>query len=229
MCIHDSLFNYIYEQKIKIMTTKHRIIATISYLIFCLIMINISIYENKEVYLNNVGSLLIILVFIWDVIKNRFSKIGFYGLLTFGVLHAIGSCWLYSYVPYNEWCIEYFSWDMNAYFGWERNHYDRIVHFSFGLLLFPAIVDYFKHKTQLVYKHVLLLTFLGIQTFSMIYELFEWNLSIFLSEGLADSYNGQQGDMWDAQKDMCLAMFGSLISYLYLAINYKIKHRSETN
>ena len=125
--------------------------------------------------------------------------------------------------------IDYFSWDMNAYFGWERNHYDRMVHFSFGLLLFPAVVDYFKHKIPLANKYVLLITFLGIQTFSMIYELFEWNLSIFLSDGLADSYNGQQGDIWDAQKDMCLAMFGSLISYVYLAIKYKRKQQLESN
>ena len=211
------------------MNILHKSIATLIYLIFCIILINISVYENKEVYLNNVGSLLIILIFIWDIFKNRLSRSGFYGLLTFGIFHAIGSCWLYSYVPYNEWMIDYFSWDMNAYFGWERNHYDRMVHFSFGLLLFPSVVDYFKHKIPLANKYVLLITFLGIQTFSMIYELFEWNLSIFLSDGLADSYNGQQGDIWDAQKDMCLAMFGSLISYVYLAIKYKRKQQLESN
>ena len=211
------------------MNTLQKLIATLLYLIFCIILINISLYENKEVYLNNVGSLLIILIFIWDIFKNRLSRSGFYGLLTFGIFHAIGSCWLYSYVPYNEWMIDYFSWDMNAYFGWERNHYDRMVHFSFGLLLFPAVVDYFKHKIPLANKYVLLITFLGIQTLSMIYELFEWNLSIFLSDGLADSYNGQQGDIWDAQKDMCLAMFGSLISYVYLAIKYKRKQQLESN
>ena len=211
------------------MNILHKSIATLLYLIFCIILINISVYENKEVYLNNVGSLLIILIFIWDIFKNRLSRSGFYGLLTFGIFHAIGSCWLYSYVPYNEWMIDYFSWDMNAYFGWERNHYDRMVHFSFGLVLFPAVVDYFKHKIPLANKYVLLITFLGIQTFSMIYELFEWNLSIFLSDGLADSYNGQQGDIWDAQKDMCLAMFGSLISYVYLAIKHKIKQQLESN
>ena len=211
------------------MNTLQKLIATLLYLIFCVILINISVYENKEVYLNNVGSLLIILIFIWDIFKNRLSRSGFCGLLTFGIFHAIGSCWLYSYVPYNEWMIDYFSWDMNAYFGWERNHYDRMVHFSFGLLLFPAVVDYFKHKIPLANKYVLLITFLGIQTFSMIYELFEWNLSIFLSDGLADSYNGQQGDIWDAQKDMCLAMFGSLISYVYLAIKYKRKQQLESN
>ena len=179
-------------------------------------MIKISEHDINQVYLNNVGSLAIILIFIWDIRYSKLSKVGFYGLLIFGILHAFGSCWLYSNVPYNDWFIEYFSWDINEYYGWERNHYDRMVHFSFGLLVFPTIVDYFNHKIHLNYKYVLLFSFLSVQTFSMFYELFEWNLSIFLSEGLADSYNGQQGDMWDAQKDMCLAMFGSLISYVIL-------------
>ena len=48
-----------------------------------------------------------------------------------------------------------------------------------------------------------------IQTGSMIYELFEWLLTIVMSSDAADSYNGQQGDMWDAQKDMALALLGS--------------------
>ena len=51
-----------------------------------------------------------------------------------------------------------------------------------------------------------------IQTGSMIYELFEWLLTIIVSSEAANNYNGQQGDMWDAQKDMALALVGSSIS-----------------
>jgi putative membrane protein len=43
----------------------------------------------------------------------------------------------------------------------------------------------------------------------MLYEVFEWLLTLLLSPKDADSYNGQQGDMWDAQKDMGLALLGS--------------------
>jgi len=61
------------------------------------------------------------------------------------------------------------------------------------------------------------MAWLMIQTGSMIYELFEWLLTIVMSSDAADSYNGQQGDMWDAQKDMALALLGSTaILFLYM-------------
>lgn len=61
------------------------------------------------------------------------------------------------------------------------------------------------------------MAWLFIQTGSMIYELFEWLLTVVMTSEEADYYNGQQGDMWDAQKDMALAMLGSTImAILYL-------------
>ena len=57
---------------------------------------------------------------------------------------------------------------------------------------------------------------MSIQAFSMIYELFEWGIAVSLSEGMAESYNGQQGDMWDAHKDMGLAMIGSMIAWIII-------------
>jgi putative membrane protein len=59
------------------------------------------------------------------------------------------------------------------------------------------------------------MTWLIIQTGSMVYELFEWLLTIVMSPEQADNYNGQQGDIWDAQKDMVLAMMGSTLMAVY--------------
>ena len=53
------------------------------------------------------------------------------------------------------------------------------------------------------------MAWLMVQTGSMIYELFEWLLTMVMSSDVADNYNGQQGDMWDAQKDMAMALVGS--------------------
>ena len=66
------------------------------------------------------------------------------------------------------------------------------------------------------------MAWLMIQTGSMIYELFEWLLTIIVSSEAANNYNGQQGDMWDAQKDMALAFVGSTISALF-ALAFKKK------
>ena len=63
------------------------------------------------------------------------------------------------------------------------------------------------------------MAWLMIQTGSMIYELFEWLLTIVMSSDAADSYNGQQGDMWDAQKDMALALLGSTTMLLFYMLH----------
>ena len=66
-----------------------------------------------------------------------------------------------------------------------------------------------------------------IQTGSMVYELFEWLLTVVMTSEEADYYNGQQGDIWDAQKDMALAMLGSTIMLLFYFLgNIKKKIRS---
>jgi len=190
---------------------KNKIILSSVYLIFAIFMMNISSYGYPELYLNNIGSLFLLSLMVIDVFKNILSKIGFWGFFLFSVFHSVGSTWLYSFVPYNEMFINLFGFNLDAYFEFTRNHYDRFVHLSFGLLLFGTAKDVIIHKYKFNKKQALLIAFLSIQVFSMLYELFEWRIAVSLSEGMAESYNGQQGDVWDAHKDMSLAMLGSII------------------
>ena len=197
---------------------KYKITLSLIYFFFAILMMNISPYHYPELHLNNVGSLFLLALMILDIFKNVLSKIGFWGLFVFSVLHSVGSTWLYSFVPYNDWFISIFGIDIDAYFEITRNHYDRFVHFSFGLLLMGATRDLIIHKYKFNRRQALLVAFLSIQMFSMIYELFEWGIAVSLSEGMAESYNGQQGDSWDAHKDMALAMLGSLITWVWLGV-----------
>ena len=82
------------------------------------------------------------------------------------------------------------------------------------------------NKYKFNYHQALFVAFLSIQAFSMIYELFEWGIAVSLSEGMAESYNGQQGDMWDAHKDMALAMLGSLMAWIFQVIKFSRKNTS---
>jgi len=194
---------------------KIKLNLTIIYVVFSLIMMYISRFGIK-LYLNNIGTLFLLILMIFDIRKGVLSKLGFIGLLIFSVSHSVGSCYLYSYVPYNDWMIYLFDFNFNSFFSFERNHYDRLVHFLFGVLLLPASRDLIMKLSRFNPKQALLVAFLSIQAFSMLYELFEWSLTIFLSDGMSDSYNGQQGDIWDAHKDMALAMCGSILAFIFL-------------
>ena len=196
---------------------KLKINLTILYVIFSVILIYVSPMSNREyLYLNNIGTLFLLFLMIVDIQKEVLSKLGFIGLLMFSVSHSFGSCYLYQYVPYNEWMIYLFDFNFDSFFSFERNHYDRLVHFLFGVLLLPASRDLSMKLSRFNPKQALMVAFLSIQAFSMLYELFEWSLTIFLSDGMSDSYNGQQGDMWDAHKDMALAMLGSILTFFLL-------------
>ena len=194
---------------------KFKTILAFTYVIYAIIMMYISSF-GFEMYLNNLGTLFLLTLMILDIRKDVLSKLGFWGLWMFSVLHSVGACWLYSFVPYNEWMISLFNFDLNLFFGFQRNHYDRLVHFLFGLLLLPATKDLITKKFSFNPIQALFVAFLGIQVFSTLYELFEWGISVFVPEEIAENYNGQQGDVWDAHKDIALAMLGSMLSFIFL-------------
>ncbi len=197
---------------------KTKLILVVVFLAFTAITFIQPIYPREQ-SLQHAGTVLLLILLIADVMRNRMPMSAFVGILLFAVLHVIGARYIYSYVPYKEWAVSLGIVD-TGFFQDPRNHYDRFVHLCFGVLLFPylqyACGQWLKWKPFAA----VLMAWLIIQTGSMIYELFEWLLTIVLSPEQADNYNGQQGDIWDAQKDMVLAMLGSTVmAAFYLCKN----------
>ena len=183
------------------------------------------IYPHEQL-LQHIGTVLLFIPLITDVFKKAMPISAFVGLVCFTILHVIGARYIYSYVPYKEFAVSLGIVD-SGFFQDPRNHYDRLVHFSFGVLLFPYLVFVCKKCFKQQRFITVFMAWLMIQTGSMIYELFEWLLTIVVSSDAADSYNGQQGDMWDAQKDMALALLGStamLFLYMLRYTNTKKGH-----
>ncbi len=135
-------------------------------------------------------------------------------IFVFLTLHAVGSHYTYAEVPYDAWWQALTGSTINEIFGFERNHYDRLVHFCYGLLLaYPArevLVRWAGLRGFWGYFIPLDLT----MSTSMIYELIEWAAAEFFGGELGQAYLGTQGDVWDAHKDMALASLGALIAIL---------------
>src|SRR5690606_6454139 len=89
-------------------------------------------------------------------------------------------------------------------------HYDRLVHLAFGVLAMPPAVEWLRRHGGLGPRAAGWGAVAGVVVIGAIYEIFEWLLAIAVAGAAADSYNGQQGDIWDAQKDMALALAGAL-------------------
>ena len=102
--------------------------------------------------------------------------------------------------------------------------YDRLVHFSYGLLLYRLMMDVFSTWfTASPRGRVSLLVIQFVMASSVFYEFIEWWIAIGMSPEAAESYNGQQGDMWDAHKDMALATLGAMIAWVLERLIYTVK------
>jgi putative membrane protein len=142
----------------------------------------------------------------------RFSNRAYTCMFVFFVLHAVGAHYTYSEVPWREWL---HLQDAAAGPGpANRNNYDRFVHFSYGLLMFPAVWELFAARAspQRVWRYVMPVSFL--MSHAVVYELIEWGAAELFGGDLGVAYLGTQGDVWDAQKDMGLAVTGILAGLL---------------
>ncbi len=151
-----------------------------------------------------------LLVFVYGALliatyrRFPFSNLS-YGL--FGVflsLHLVGAHYTYAETPLGFWLQE--ALDL------QRNHYDRIVHFLFGLLLAWPFRELLMRAAGVRRCWSYLLVVVTVLGFSGFYEALEGVVAVIVSPELGAAYLGTQGDEWDAQKDTALAFSGAVIA-----------------
>lgn len=146
----------------------------------------------------------------------RFSNAAYTCLFVFFALHVVGSHYTYSLVPYDAWSEAVFGTSINAVVGWERNQFDRAVHFLYGVLVMPAAVELFAAKAPPTGVWRFLMPLFFMNSHAVIYETIEWLAAEAFGGELGEAYLGTQGDPFDAQKDMVLAMAGSLLALAFI-------------
>jgi putative membrane protein len=123
----------------------------------------------------------------------------------FLLLHAIGAHYTYSRVPAGEW--------MRSALGFARNHYDRVVHFAFGLLMLRPVREVgFRPGREPGPVALAYFSVAGVALWSLLYEVVEWLVASVVDPAAGTAYLGTQGDPWDAEKDMGLALAGAVIA-----------------
>lgn len=157
-----------------------------------------------------------VLAFAYVAHRYPISRASFTLIVAFLALHTLGARYLYSYTPYDAWCETLFGFRLSEALGWQRNHYDRLVHFSYGLLVAVPIQEFERRHLKLAAGLASTVTsVLAIECIlatSAAYELLEWLVAITFTPDYAESFLGQQGDPFDAQKDMALATAGAIIA-----------------
>lgn len=138
-----------------------------------------------------------------------FSNASYLSLFVFLCIHELGAHYSYSNVPYHQW------------FGIEdagRNHFDRLVHFLYGLLIAYPMREVFLRIADVKGFWGYFLPVDLVMSTSMLYELIEWVAAEVFGGDLGQAFLGSQGDPWDAHKDMALASLGALITMTLVAL-----------
>ena len=159
-------------------------------------------------FLENIVIFLSIPLVILSYYKFRLSNFSYLLIFIFAVLHILGAHYTYGDTPWGDW--------LSQFFGWQRNHYDRLVHFLFGVLMTPVSFDMLKNYLPNSRVMSGLFVFGLIFSAGSLYEVAEFLVGIMIEPEAGLAFLGFQGDIWDTQKDMALQALGILMGFMAL-------------
>jgi putative membrane protein len=173
----------------------------------------IGAYDIQVWLLENFLLFVLVLTAIFTYKRYQLSQQTYLLLITFLLLHLYGARYTYENNPLGLW--------IQQWSGSSRNSYDRIVHFAFGLLLTYPIFEIIRNFIKLSFNISAILSFAFISTLAAFYEIIEWVVGGIFFPDQGPAFIGMQGDSWDTQKDIFLAIAGSLLTILVMSVNKK--------
>lgn len=176
------------------------------------LLLAIKPYYRSDWLLENV--LVIIYFPVMMVLRKKvtFSNLSYLLMFIFMALHAIGAHYTYAEVPYDQWFKAISGNTLNGLIGFERNHFDRLVHFLYGLLFYIPFREIFVQRARLEGFWSYFFPYVVIVSTTVLYEQIEWAAAEIFGGELGMAYLGTQGDIWDGHKDMGLASLGALLT-----------------
>lgn len=197
---------------------KKIIIYPLLFLYFVLTLIlSINPYDRQTWFVENATVWIFVGTLIYLYLKKiRFSTLSYILASVFIFMHTIGGHYTFALVPFD------FVTDL---FGFSRNHFDRVAHFSIGLYAF-LIMEWIS-QIKLTLNRFVLLSYpiFAIMSLAAFYELVEWMYAAKTPAELAMAYLGSQGDIWDAQKDITADTLGAILAVIIFCFTSKDKIR----
>ncbi len=175
------------------------------YLLFW-IFLAIHPLDRRDWFLENLLVLVTAAVLVFTYHKFQFSNLSYALIVIFLAVHAVGAHYTYAKVPAGFW--------MQDWLHLKRNHYDRVIHFSFGLLLLYPMRELLLRSAKANERWANWLAVAALAALSTLFEIIEAIVAQIVRPDLGAAYLGLQGDIWDAQNDMSAAFIGAVIAAL---------------
>lgn len=162
----------------------------------------ISPYDREVWWAENIPALIVVGVVVLLTRNYRLSNTSYVLMTVFIILHTIGGHYTFERVP--------FDW-VSELFGFERNHFDRLAHFSVGFYAYPIAEVLMAKRLVRTRWIVALFPVFAIATVAGAYEIIEWQYAISADAKAGIAVLGSQGDIWDAQKDILADTLGAIL------------------
>lgn len=177
-------------------------------IVFLIVWINSFVWTNdvSNWWIENILTFISLFFLIVTYRYFQFSNKSYFLITIFLCLHVYGSKYTYADNAFGFW--------LKDLLDMQRNPYDRIVHFSFGLLLYYPLKEFFIKWLNYPFLIAFYFPVVIVLAASGAFEIIEWLIADIFFKQHGEAYLGTQGDIWDAQKDMALAFLGSIISFI---------------
>jgi len=160
-------------------------------------------YDIQVWWTEFLTALFLVLLFVCTYKKFQFSNLAYFLMFLFCFLQIIGAHYTFERVPFDY---------ITQLFGFERNHYDRVAHFTIGLSGFLVSEFLWRKKIITSFKWAAFFGVVFIMAVANFWELVEWTYAEIDGGSAGLAFLGSQGDIWDAQKDMLMDTLGSIVS-----------------
>ena len=158
-------------------------------------------YSREVWFAENLPMVIIVAVLAATYNRFAFSNTSYVMMSVLLFLHTAGGHYTFERVPFGA---------VTDLFGFTRNHFDRIAHFSVGFYAYP-IAEFIFRKGYTRSKGLLAFTGVtAIFTVAAVYEIIEWWYAAAADPAAGIAFLGSQGDIWDAQRDMLADGLGSI-------------------
>ena len=172
----------------------------------------ISPFDRAVWWAENIPVLVIVALLVLISRRFRFSNTSYVLMAFFIVLHTIGGHYTFERVPFGA---------VSDFFGFERNHFDRVAHFSVGFYAYP--IAEFLMVRRLAHSRWIIALFpvFAIATVAGAYEIIEWQYALNSDPAAGIAVLGSQGDIWDAQKDILADTLGAILVMILFFLRFK--------
>jgi putative membrane protein len=175
------------------------------------IALGVAPHYRDDWWLENVLVLVAVPLLVLNYRNLRFSNGAYSCVFVFLLLHEVGAHYTYAEVPYDRWIQAATGHRVTDLLALERNHFDRLLHFLYGVLVTPAVMEMLDVRAPQRGMWRWLLPWFFMASHGGIFEIVEAAAAGVFGGDLGQAYLGTQGDVWDAHKDSALAALGAAI------------------